>query len=334
LHVESYCIMIKVAIFAGGNSGEHDISVKTGLNIEATLDKNQFIPYLIYVEGIDWIYRDSNGTRYKIDKDRFCLTTQTEVVFFDVVFNAIHGDPGENGKLQSYFEMMNIKYTGCDSFVSALTFNKYFCNSIVSQWGVPVAKSCHFYQVEEIDYDAVIEQCGLPCFVKPCNSGSSVGVNKAHDLDELKQFIELAFEVDHQIMVEQFIPGREMTCGVTLYQGEISALAVSEILSKKEFYDFEAKYTPGFLEVVTPAEINIELEKRIKEYSELIYKRLGCKGVVRIDYIITQDGIPYFLEINTIPGQTAVSLIPRQLKYNGIDLTYFYGSLILEALQS
>lgn len=324
--------MITVALFAGGNSGEHEISLKTGHNIQNMLDKATFETYFIVVKGLNWSFTNENGETFLIDKDSFTLTTDLKTVHFDVVFNALHGDPGENGKLQSYFEMMNIPYTGCDSFCSALTFNKYFCNIAVAKFGVPVAPSIHFYKDEVIDYEAIINVCGLPCFVKPCNSGSSVGVNKAHDLNELKTFVEIAFGVDQQIMIEQFIPGRELTCGVAKFKGEVKALAVSEILSKKEFYDFEAKYTPGFLEVVTPAEIEISLENKIKEYSETIFKRFGCKGVVRIDFIVTSENIPYFLEVNTIPGQTAVSLVPRQVKYNHIDLNEFYAALVLEAL--
>ncbi len=324
--------MTKVALLAGGNSGEYDISIKTGRNIQEMLDKTVFETYFIIVQGINWFYTLEDGTKVNINKDDFSLTLGQNKIYFDVVFNAIHGDPGENGKLQSFFEMMDIPYTGCDSFCSALTFNKYFCNIAVAKFGVPVAHSIHFYKNEEIDLNSVISQCGLPCFVKPCNSGSSVGVNKAHNLEELKKAIQVAFSVDQQIMIEQFIPGRELTCGVALWKGEIKALAVSEILSKKEFYDFEAKYTPGFLEVVTPAEISSDLEQMIKTYSEIIYKRFGCKGVVRIDFILTPENNPMFLEINTIPGQTAVSLVPRQLKYNQIDLQEFYGALVLDAL--
>lgn len=324
--------MTKVALLAGGNSGEYDISIKTGRNIQEMLDKTVFETYFIIVQGINWFYTLEDGTKVNINKDDFSLTLGQNKIYFDVVFNAIHGDPGENGKLQSFFEMMDIPYTGCDSFCSALTFNKYFCNIAVAKFGVPVAHSIHFYKNEEIDLNSVISQCGLPCFVKPCNSGSSVGVNKAHNLEELKEAIQVAFSVDQQIMIEQFIPGRELTCGVALWKGEIKALAVSEILSKKEFYDFEAKYTPGFLEVVTPAEISSDLEQMIKTYSEIIYKRFGCKGIVRIDFILTPENNPMFLEINTIPGQTAVSLVPRQLKYNQIDLQEFYGALVLDAL--
>ena len=324
--------MITVAIFAGGNSGEHEISLKTGHNIQEMLDKTIFDTYFIVVKGHNWSFTDEYGKLYLIDKESFTLKTKDKTVHFDVVFNALHGDPGENGKLQSYFEMMDIKYTGCDSFCSALTFNKYFCNITVAKFGVPVAPSIHFYKYEQIDYTAIIDVCGLPCFVKPCNSGSSVGVNKAHDLEELKKFMQIAFEVDDQILIEQFIPGRELTCGVAKLKGEVKALAVSEIISSKEFYDFEAKYSPGFLEVVTPANIDLELENKIKQYSETIFKRLGCKGVVRIDYIISSNNTPFFLEINTIPGQTAVSLVPRQIKYNDIDLKEFYAALVYEAI--
>jgi D-alanine-D-alanine ligase len=324
--------MITVAIFAGGNSGEHEISLKTGHNIQEMLDKTIFDTYFIVVKGHNWSFTDEYGKLYLIDKESFTLKTEDKTVHFDVVFNALHGDPGENGKLQSYFEMMDIRYTGCDSFCSALTFNKYFCNITVAKFGVPVAPSVHFYKYEEIDYNAIIDVCGVPCFVKPCNSGSSVGVNKAHDLEELKKFMQIAFEVDDQIMIEQFIPGRELTCGVAKLKGEVKALAVSEIISSKEFYDFEAKYSPGFLEVVTPANIDLELENKIKQYSETIFKRLGCKGVVRIDYIVSPNNTPFFLEINTIPGQTAVSLVPRQIKYNDIDLKEFYAALVYEAI--
>jgi D-alanine-D-alanine ligase len=179
----------------------------------------------------------------------------------------------------------------------------------------------------------VINHCGLPCFVKPCNSGSSVGVSKAHNLEELKTAIALAFKEDNQVMIEHFIPGRELTCGVAQWQGKVTALAVTEIKSKKEFYDFEAKYTPGYLELVTPANIHPIIEKEIKEYSETIYKKLGCKGVVRIDFILNPLNEAIFLEINTIPGQTAMSIIPRQLAYNNIPLPEFYANLIMDCLK-
>ena len=324
--------MLRIALLAGGNSGEFDISLKTAANIQTELDVKQFETYLIIVKKNRWVYTDSNGEYFEINKDDFSLTINGKQITFEVAFIAIHGDPGENGKMQAYLEMLQIPYTGCDSFCSALTFNKFFCNIAVSKCGVPISPSLHFFKYDEIDYDTVINQCGLPCFVKPCNSGSSVGISKAHNLEELKAGIALAFKEDNQVMIEHFIPGRELTCGVAMWQGKVTALAVTEIKSKKEFYDFEAKYTPGFLDLVTPAEIPPMIEKKIKEYAETIYKKLGCKGVVRIDFILNPQNEAIFLEINTIPGQTAMSIIPRQLTHNNIPISALYSKLIWDCL--
>ena len=224
-------------------------------------------------------------------------------------------------------------YTGCDCFCSALTFNKFFCNVVAEKLGVPISKALHFYANDPINLQQIVDVCGLPCFVKPCNSGSSIGVTKAHNTKELQEAIDMAFQVDNQIMVEKFVPGRELTCGVATISGKPKALAITEILSKKEFYDFEAKYTEGFLEKVTPAQINKNIEETIKHYSEKLYQGLGCKGVIRFDFIVTEKEEPFLLEINTIPGQTAMSLIPKQVKMNNIELSDFYAGLIYEILE-
>ena len=321
-----------IAIITGGNSGEYEISLKSAQNIVNNLDKSLYHAFLIHLRGDDWTFTYTDYTVFYIDKNDFTLTINDKKIFFDCVFIAIHGDPGENGKLQAYLEMLQIPYTGCDSFCSALTFNKYFCNIAVEKCGVPISPSLHFYKNDIILYDEIINYCGLPCFVKPCNSGSSVGITKAHTHEELVAATTLAFETDNQIMIERFIPGRELTCGVATWQGKVKALAVTEVKSKKEYYDFEAKYTPGFLELVTPAEIDTNVEEKVKKYSETIYKKLGCKGVVRIDFILNPENEPVFLEINTIPGQTAMSIIPRQLAYNNISQQDFYADLILKSL--
>jgi len=326
--------MTKVALLAGGNSGEYEISLKTAANIQNQLDVTQFETYLIIITKDRWIYTDADGKCFYVNKNDFSLLIHGKHIVFDIAFIAIHGDPGENGKIQGYLEMMQIPYTGCDSFCSALTFNKYFCNITVKNCGIPVSPSLHFYKDEGIHFDEIIDYCGLPCFVKPCNSGSSVGVSKPHNRKELVSAIALAFKEDTQVVVERFIPGKELTCGVATWKGEVKALAVTEIKSKKEYYDFEAKYTPGFLELITPAEIEQEVEEKVKNYSKIIYKKLGCKGVVRMDYILNSERDPVFLEINTIPGQTAMSIIPKQLAYNNISLKEFYTNFIVETLRA
>lgn len=326
--------MKTIAILAGGDSGEYEISLKTAQNIFTVIDKTKYQPYLIHLKEGVWSYKNCDNLEYQIDKNNFTLKIGESTISFDAIFIAIHGDPGENGKLQAYFEMMKIPYVGSDMFTSALTFNKYFCNVAVRSLDIPVSPSLHFFKDEDIQYEDIETKCGYPCFVKPCNSGSSVGVTKAHDRKELIEAIALAFQYDHQLMVEKFIPGRELTCGVVKQKGAVKALAVTEILSKKEYYDYEAKYTPGYLDLITPAEIDPELEQMILSYSEKIFTRLGCQGVVRIDYIVTPDRTPYFLEINTVPGQTAMSIIPRQVKYLGIDIMDFYSDLIEESFQN
>lgn len=324
--------MIKVALLAGGDSGEYEISLKTAHNIFDLLDRNLFLPFLIIMKGKEWIYTDSVGIQHNIDKNDFSLSFNEVKVVFDVVFIAIHGTPGENGKMQAYLEMMQIPYVACDMFCSAITFNKYFCNVVIKSFDIPVADSLHFYKSEKIDHRRVEEVCGYPCFVKPCNSGSSVGITKVHSEKELEKAIEEAFRFDDQLMIEKFIAGRELTCGVATIDGKGKALAVTEVKSQKEYYDYEAKYTPGFLELVTPAEIDPEITKKIMLFSERIFSAINCRGVVRIDYIVTPEGIPYFLEINTIPGQTAMSIIPRQVKYLGMNIVDFYSNLILDTL--
>jgi D-alanine-D-alanine ligase len=324
--------MKNVAVITGGNSGEYEISLKTAHNICEIIDKQRYTPYLIHLKGRDWTYTEAEKC-YAIDKNDFSLTLPIGKISFDVVFIAIHGNPGEDGKIQGYFDMMQIPYTGCNCLCSALTFNKFFCNLVVSQLGVPISPSLHFFKNDDRDMNltAIEMICGYPCFVKPCNSGSSVGVTKVHQEEELKAAIDEAFRVDDQLMIEKFIQGREVTCGVAVVDGEVTALAVTEVVAKKEFYDYEAKYSDAGHELITPAVIDPKIEALVKRYSELIFRKLGCRGVVRIDFIVTPDGKPIFLEINTIPGQTSLSIVPGQVKYRGISLQDFYSALIEEA---
>ena len=325
--------MKKIAIIAGGNSGEYEVSLKSGANILNLIDRKLFEPYFILIKGAEWSYTDEQGHKYIVDKNDFSLDVDGQKITFEVVFIVIHGNPGENGKFQGYFDMLNIPYTGCDCFCSALTFNKYFCNLAVKAIGIPVSPSLHFYRNDSIDESEVERICGFPCFVKPCNSGSSVGVTKVHNIEQMREAIKEAFQYDDQIMIEKLISGQELACGIATINGVCKALAVTEITSKNEFYDYQSKYTDSLHDLITPARLTEEQYKQVMDYSEKVYHHLNCKGIVRVDYIITKEGTPYFLEINTIPGQTAMSIIPSQVKYNHIELQDFYTDAILDALK-
>lgn len=325
--------MYKIAVVAGGDSGEYEVSLKTADNVFNQLDKTLFEPYLILFKGTDWHYETPEGQRVQIDKNDFSLTIGGRKIKFDAVFIAIHGTPGENGKLQSYFEMIKMPYVGCRSFPSALTFNKFYCNLAVKQLGVPIAPSLHFYAGDPMDVELIEEVCGYPCFVKSCNSGSSVGVTKVHGREELKTAFEEALKYDNQLLVEKMIHGRELACGVTAVYGDVKMLAITEIVAHNEFYDYDAKYTDVGHSLITPADIAPDMQALVKQYAELVFRQLDCKGIVRVDFILDEEAkTPYFLEVNTIPGQTALSIIPAQVKSQGLDVRDFYTKLVMEAL--
>ena len=325
--------MYKVALIAGGDSGEYEVSLKTADNIFNQLDKDLFEPYLIHFKGSEWNYKASDGQIFQIDKNDFSLTINGRKIVFDVAFIAIHGTPGENGKLQSYFEMIHLPYVGCTSFPSALTFNKFYCNLAVAQLGIPIAPSLHFYAGDSIDIEHIEAVCGYPCFVKSCNSGSSVGVTKVHSREELSHAFEEALKYDNQLIVEKMIHGRELACGVTSAYGDVRMLAITEIVAHNEFYDYDAKYTDVGHSLITPAEIAPDMQQLVKQYAELVFRQLDCKGIVRVDFILDEEAkTPYFLEVNTIPGQTAMSIIPAQVKSKGLDVKQFYTKLVMEAL--
>lgn len=326
--------MYNIAVIAGGDSGEYEISLKTAANIYQQLDKELFNPYMIRFKGADWSYTAEDGTAYQIDKNDFSLTLNGEHLRFDVAFIAIHGTPGENGKLQSYFEMIQLPYTGCGSFCSALTFNKFFCNLSVAALNIPISPSLHFYDTDEVDYEKIEQICGYPCFVKSCNSGSSVGVTKVHDRSELAGAFAEAFKYDNQLMVEKFVRGRELTCGVTSVYGGVQVLAITEVVASNEFYDYDAKYTDVGHKLLTPATLTPEQHELIASYAAKIFYKLNCRGVVRVDFILSEDeGVPYFLEVNTIPGQTAMSIVPGQVTYSGHEVKEFYTKMVMEALK-
>lgn len=321
--------MKTIAIVAGGDSSEYEISVKSAREA-ARLLSPKYETYIIMIRGTSWYWEDPKGRYFAVDKNDFTLKTDELRIRFDAVFVAIHGTPGENGLLQGYFDMMQIPYSSCGAFCSALTFNKQATKLYLKEYRIPMAGNLLFRKENIPDPGSIIKKTGLPCFVKPNDSGSSFGVTKVKTIEELPAAIETALNESNEVMVEAFMDGREVACGVVKVKGKIMVLPVTEIISRNEFFDYEAKYTPGKSEEVTPAELPEEMTSHIQDLSSRIYEILGCKGIVRVDFIIVA-GDPFFLEINTVPGMTEESIIPKQARAAGIDLGELY-SMVIEDL--
>jgi len=321
--------MKTIAIVAGGDSSEFEVSVKSATEVSNIL-YSKYITYIIMIKGSNWYWEDQEGRFHNIDKNDFSLITDEHRIRFDAVFIAIHGSPGENGLLQGYFDMMSIPYTSCNAFCSALTFNKQACKLFLKEYKIPMAFALLIRKGEIPDTKNIVKQVGLPCFVKPNDSGSSFGVTKVKKIEELLSAIEIAFKESNEVMIEAFMKGREVACGVVKTKNKAIIFPVTEIISKNEFFDYEAKYTPGKSEEVTPADIPAVITDEIQRQSSLIYDLLGCKGIVRVDFIII-DNKPFFLEINTVPGMTEESLFPKQVKAAGISFEDLY-SMVIEDL--
>ena len=324
---------IKVVLFMGGDSGEYEVSIASSSQIKNYLDTEKFEVYPVLIRNGNWIYTHENGTQIPFDRNSHCLFIGSETVKFDCAFIAIHGTPGEDGKLQGYLEIAGIPYTTCDVTTSALTFNKYFSNDLAIQYGVKVARTILLRQGETWNAESLEKEVGLPCFIKPNKAGSSVGVSKVYVPDGIGDAINKAFAEDDEVLIQQFIKGREMACGVFTLNGKVQVLPVTEIISKNDFFDYQAKYTEGLASEITPAPITEEQSNECKRLTEYMYRKFNCKGVVRFDYFLTADEW-WFLEVNTVPGFSAESIIPKQVKAAGYDLKGFFGSLVEEALRN
>jgi D-alanine-D-alanine ligase len=322
--------MLNIAIVAGGDSGEYEISMKSGRQVEKNLDKSRFIPFLIEIRKDKWVYC-RGADKFNVDKNDFTLLMDNSRIRFDVVFNAIHGTPGENGKLQGYFDILGIPYTSCDVTTSALTFNKSFCKNVVASYGIVTARSVHLFMREKDVKKTILQKLVLPVFIKPNNGGSSVGMSKVNHPEELEVALTRAFNEDEEILVEEFIEGRELTCGVLRSQREIITFPVTEIISKKEFFDFEAKYKEGLASEMVPADLSAEISDECKNISRFLYEKLNCKGVVRFDYIYSKERF-HFLEVNTVPGLSEQSIIPKMTRAHGWSVTELFTRMIEECL--
>jgi D-alanine-D-alanine ligase len=319
--------MKNIAIVCGGNSGEYEISIKSAAVVEKNIDKNKYNTYLIVIQGNSWFWTNKVGEKYFIDKNNFSLNIDNNIVNFDGIFNAIHGTPGEDGKLQGYFDMIGIPYTSCDAATSAITFDKFLCNRFVNSFGIKTARSLSFIKGENFDESEIIKELGLPVFVKPAKSGSSVGVVKVSKEDKLNEALKKAFDVDERVLIEEAINGREIACGMIKKGDEILVFPLTEIISKKDFFDYEAKYKEGLAHEITPAEISQEAKDDIKTLSVFMYKQMNCKGFVRFDYILTDTEL-FFLEVNTIPGISEASIIPKQAEAFGLSINELFNIAI------
>lgn len=322
--------MLNIAIVAGGDSGEYAISMKSGKQLELYMDRDRFRPYLIIIRGKNWYYPVEHK-RFQVDKNDFSLQIGRKKVTFDLVFNAIHGTPGENGRLQGYFDILGIPYTSSDVVTSSITFNKNFCKQLVLSYGFKTARSQHFHKGQFDAARNVLSALTLPVFVKPNNGGSSVGMSKVSLKSELEPALKRAFHEDDEILVEEFIRGRELTCGVLRSRGKVIALPVTEIIPRKEFFDYEAKYKKGMCDEVVPADIPTVTSDTCCFISVDLYERLNCKGVVRFDFIWTGSDF-YFLEVNTVPGLSAASIVPKMAIAHGWTFTELITRLIEEAI--
>jgi len=320
-----------IAIVAGGYSGEYDISIKSAGVVKKNIDKKIFNPFIISITQKKWVMLDEENNEYKINKNNFTVKYNDHKIKFDCVFIAIHGIPGEDGRLQGYFDMLKIPYTTCGHTTSALTMNKNFCERIVNSYGVQTAPSVYVNKTNKIDKIKIFDTIKLPFFVKPNNGGSSVGMSKVNTKEELDKAIKLAFKENDEILISEFVKGREITNGVFRYKDEMIVFPITEVISKKEFFDYEAKYTSGLSEEITPAQIPEDIEKQCKAMSCYIYNKLNCKGVVRIDYIFNKDEL-YFLEVNTVPGLSEASIIPKQAAEYGITIKKLFTMMIEDAL--
>jgi D-alanine-D-alanine ligase len=323
-----------IALVAGGDSGEYAISMESSKMIKKNIDAGLFSVYTILINRRKWVHVDENGNEIDVDKNDFSITIDNKKITFDCAFITIHGTPGEDGKLQGYFDLLGIPYTTSGVLPTAITFNKYFCNQLVSHWGVAVARSVKLLADNPVSESELLQKVNLPVFVKPNKGGSSLGTFFVKSLAQLSSCIKAAFEHDDEILIEEYLEGIELTCGVLRMNGEIKSLPITQIISKSEagFFDFEAKYTKEAADEITPAPVSEDITRMVKKTTEFLYEKLELKGLARMDYIYCREKL-YFLEVNITPGMAQTSIVPQQAAVDGIPITTLFTVLINGALR-
>jgi D-alanine-D-alanine ligase len=322
----------RIALVTGGYSGEAEISYKSAITVGNNVDKELFEVYKIDIAPDGWFCIDNDGNKIIVDRNDFSVNLNNNKITFDAALMCIHGNPGEDGKLQGYFDILKIPYTSCDAATSAITFNKRYTVAVAASSGIKVSRSVLLIKNRFTSPEEIINTLRFPVFVKPNNGGSSIGMSKVNSSsEELGAAIDKAFREDDQVLIEEFIEGREFTIGVFRKKSEIITLPITEVISKKDFFDYEAKYL-GKSEEITPAKVDERIAEKVRSAAKKIYSVFNCRGVVRIDFIYNEkEGEPFMLEINTVPGQSEASIVPQQVKAMGWTLKEFYTALIEEA---
>jgi D-alanine-D-alanine ligase len=322
----------RIAVVMGGDSGEYDISIQSAKVTCQQIDSEKYDVFPILIHENEWAYIASDGRHIPLDRFDFSISTDGIKINFDVIFIAIHGTPGEDGKLQGYFEMLGIPFTTCDSITSAITFSKYFSNDLAITYGIKVPKTFLVRRGREFDIKSMSDVLGFPFFIKPNKAGSSVGVTKVYFLNEVDAAMQKAFAQDDEVLLQQFAKGRELACGVYSLKGEIKVLPVTEIISTKDFFDYEAKYTEGMAQEITPAPLTDSETAECKRMTAYLYDKFNCRGIVRFDYFL-DSGEFWFLEVNTVPGLSEGSIVPKQASAAGISMKELFSHLIEEAFE-
>ena len=324
---------LKIALLAGGNSSEREIALNSAAQISAALDKQKYDVKVIDLHHRDWVYTAPDGRRYDVDKNDFSLTVEGEHTQFEYALIIIHGTPGEDGKLQGYLDMMCIPYSSCSQVSSTITFDKISTKRAVAGRGINLAREILLGRGDKIDAEAIVAQLGLPLFIKPNASGSSFGVTRVTSADEIGKAVELAFSESDEVLIEECITGREFGCGVIITDEKEYLFPITEIISKRAFFDYEAKYTEGLSDEITPADIDEQIVARLNRMTTEAYRACRCSGVVRIDFIVTPEGTPYMIEINSIPGMSSGSIVPKQARAMGMSLGELYDIVIEDSLK-
>ena len=318
---------LNIALLAGGNSSEREIALQSAAQIYEALDKERYNIFLIDLYHRDWSYTHTDGTKWQVDKNDFSITVQGEKTTFDYALILIHGTPGEDGKLQGYLEMMEIPFSSCSMTSSVITFDKMTTKQTLRS-KVNLARERFLRKGEAYNGEEIVAELGLPLFVKPNASGSSFGVTRVTKAEELDEAIRLAFTESEEVLIEECITGREMGCGVMIAGGKEYIFPITEIIAKNAFFDYEAKYTAGMSDEITPADITDEVKRELNRMTLEAYRACRCSGVVRVDFIVTEEGKPYLIEVNSIPGMSGGSIVPKQARAMGISLGELYDLII------